>query len=293
MQQEARNLKRFSEKDHDHLVKLLVTFSRGGSFNMVFPWAKCNLRQFWETQFPDPGNPSRDSNLARWMSAQFFGVANALKKVHFATIESGHPHDVPEDDVEKVHGRHGDVKPENILWFQSEDNKDARCMGSMVISDFGLAEFHRSLSKKVAAQAVGVSGTYRAPEYDVPGQVSPSYDVWSLGCVLLEFVTWYILGWTAGVEAFQARRFEEGESYPNPEVGIRLVEDKFFNVFHRQSEVIASRKTSVTDVRSKFITFAPVTDRMSGQQMEILERDENVRTSYWISFRSSTRICWT
>lgn len=69
-------------------------------------------------------------------------------------------------------------------------------------------------------ETVAVSRTYRAPEYDIASKVSPSYDIWSLGCVLLEFVTWYLLG-GKGVEEFSKRRAAEDSQ--------EIHEDRFFN----------------------------------------------------------------
>lgn len=57
---------------------------------------------------------------------------------------------------------------------------------------------------------MGNTPTYRAPELDIMKDSTPKYDIWSLGCVLLEFVVWYLCGWDE-VEAFvDARLREEG-----------------------------------------------------------------------------------
>lgn len=130
------------------------------------------------------------------------------------------PGDNVNESAYRVHGRHGDLKPENILWFKNyKDNDHNSFMGVLKISDFGLTRFHKTASMS-RTDPFGMSPTYRAPEYDVRKKVSQSYDVWSLGCVILEFITWYILGWDE-VQMFEQHRIDDDNS--------TVKEDVFFN----------------------------------------------------------------
>jgi serine/threonine protein kinase len=55
--------------------------------------------------------------------------------------------------------------------------------------------------------------TYRAPEFDLPGGlVTPAADIWSLGCVFLEYITWYLLGTEAVEVKFCQARLEKGST---------------------------------------------------------------------------------
>jgi len=153
----------------------------------------------------------------------------------------------PGTSTHQVHGRHGDLKPENILWFKEYQDKDpSKSMGVLKISDFGLTRFHRTVSKShVNAEGVAVTGTYRAPEYDINKVVSQSYDIWSLGCVILEFVTWYLLGWEE-VDEFSRNRVKEHIT--------DYKEDVFFNFVNMKdkygiTQIGARAKKSVADVR--------------------------------------------
>ncbi|KAI0127542.1 kinase-like domain-containing protein [Xylariales sp. AK1849] len=216
-QREVDNLKRFSGRDHLHLIKLLVTFEYCEQHYLLFPWADGNLLSFWKDGHPDLENPKRDRDLALWFTKQCLGIAEGLKMIHTANspaIALG-SHLAP---PESLHGRHGDVKPENILWFKDYLRTD---MGLLKISDFGGSRFNRTRSRShVDVKNIPISLTYRAPEYDVMREVAQSYDIWSLGCVFLQFVTWYVQGWQ-GVDEFSKRRVGDDNS--------DIPEDVFFN----------------------------------------------------------------
>jgi serine/threonine protein kinase len=142
----------------------------------------------------------------------------------------------------KRHGVHGDLKPENILWFRDFGGpEEGYSLGTLKISDFGLTGFHETLSKsRINVEGMGGSPTYRAPEYDVYHAVSQSYDIWSLACVLLEFVTWYFKGWE-GVDQFsKARRLEDKSLF--------IPSDTFFNSIYSGQSMSAMAKKSVVKV---------------------------------------------
>lgn len=90
----------------------------------------------------------------------------------------------------RTNGRHGDIKPENILWFQTHDFNDGQGTdrGKLIISDFGLTEFHRDETGLVSPLNKAMSPTYSAPEFEVSETISQSFDIWSLGCVLCKYI---------------------------------------------------------------------------------------------------------
>ncbi|CAN9309051.1 unnamed protein product [Alternaria alternata] len=150
--------------------------------------------------------------------------------------------DVLPEDKKRTHGRHGDIKPENILWFKdttrrfSPDN-----LGKLTISDLGSTEFHGTLSREVQASAAGgFTPTYKSPEFDDKKRVQPGSDIWSFGCVLFQFVVWYVLGWQ-GVDEFSKRRMKD--SMLSPQL------DNFFHL--NESTGSAEVKQSV---RKEFAT---------------------------------------
>lgn len=108
---------------------------------------------------------------------------------------------------EKDYGRHGDIKPHNILWFRNEQNDWGH--GVLKITDFGLATFHREhTTNQDGIHNLKGTNTYVPPEITSGDTVSRSFDNWSLGCVYLEFIVWATLG-GQGVQDFAGKRQAE------------------------------------------------------------------------------------
>ncbi|KAI1313735.1 hypothetical protein F5Y03DRAFT_390036 [Xylaria venustula] len=91
----------------------------------------------------------------------------------------------------RKYGRHGDIKPENILWYKDRTGD----LGVLQFTDFGVSDLKSDMSKSKVQSNLAGTLAYRAPEFDVPEwAIRPSADMWSLGCVYLEFITWLLGG---------------------------------------------------------------------------------------------------
>lgn len=195
--QELGSMLTFQEEDDQHLIKLLVSFEirtdRERTFYFLYPWADGNLWRFWESN--DETETRR--SLADWMALECYRLAQGLMHVHnerengIRTMPS-----IPENEHE-LYGRHGDIKAENILWYRRQHNK-------LVISDFGLGRFHTKISRSNQdPKTLARTETYRAPEFDTPdGKISRKSDIFSLGCMFLEFMTWFLEGFASVDEEF-------------------------------------------------------------------------------------------
>lgn len=269
---EVQNLKRFSTRDYLHLIKLLGTYEWRHQYYLVFPWADGNLLDFWE-RHPEPLARKHDVRTALWFSEQCLGLVEGMKMIHtWDTPEVAGQHHVFSFDTRQTHGLHGDLKPENILWFkQYAENveKNSSSMGHFKISDFGLSHFHGTKSiADIDAKDTGFSPTYRAPERDVKGKVTQSYDVWSLACVLLEFASWYLGGYEE-VKTFGQKRVKEDMQYDGG-----FSQDRFFNFMRAsqgmtddiqgRAQICAVEKVSVVQVSISWISFFFIlaTDRL-------------------------------
>ncbi|EON60848.1 CMGC/CDK protein kinase [Coniosporium apollinis CBS 100218] len=215
-------------RNHPHLIKLLATFQHKQKYHLMFPYANANLRKYWE----DRPHPNFDEATVLWSLKQMTGIANALWVIHNFTLPL--PVDgqvrVLDDGIlsvekeEKKFGRHGDIKPENILWFkQSSEVEDEN--GVLQIADFGLGRFHgRDSRSKINPATVWSSPTYEPPECKLRRSVSRSYDIWSLGCLYLEFITWLLMG-SAEIEGFSDYRARCARTGIN--------DDNFYTIYTR------------------------------------------------------------
>ncbi|KAG6354471.1 hypothetical protein INS49_004488 [Diaporthe citri] len=218
--QEKEMLVTFSGNANPHLISLLATYEQYNEYYLIFPWAEGDLQSFWRDLDPKP-SMTHDSVL--WVAEQCFGVAKGLLAIHrHQTVNltrhksafAGHQAiPCPENQVWPLFGVHGDIKPQNVLWFQDDLRDDKR--GILKISDFGLAEFKTSTTKIYRPSSqVALSASYRPPECESKnGRIGQSQDIWALGCLYLEMVAWLLGGWQL-VQEFQQRRASgEGFSY--------------------------------------------------------------------------------
>lgn len=178
---------------------------------MIFPYANANLRDYWSTHT----SPSFDRETVLWVLKQMTGIANGTVLIHDFKVT--HPLRAGENNLrtpgtvrlsvkpkEQYFGRHGDIKPENILWFAKDSIHD-HAMGVLQIADFGLGRFHGRESRSGVSKDVAASPTYEPPECKLDRSVSRKYDIWSLGCFYLEFITWILRG-TEQIEEFANSR---------------------------------------------------------------------------------------
>ncbi len=197
-EKETMNLKRFG--GHRNIVTLLATITikkdlRTEEYHLLFPWAEGDLLSYWQ-RTRRPGNEDHDTII--WISNQILGVVRAIDYIH-------NP-DPPKFNHlnQRVFGRHGDIKPENILWFKSDEAE------ILVMSDLGLSVVNSKNSRSnIPGKNIPATPNYRPPECDmdgIHGHISRSFDIWTLGCLLLEFVVWTLDGWQ-GRETFRSNRF--------------------------------------------------------------------------------------
>jgi serine/threonine protein kinase len=209
-QKESDMLCALATGNHKHLIKLLATYKFRGRYHLLFPYADNNLRGYWD----HIGVPYWNRETCLWFLNQASGIASALNAIH--NFEARVPLGSEQDRrgkyltvaiAEAKFGRHGDIKPENILWFN--EMQDAEHGGILQIADFGLGRFHRLESRsKVDPRSVAGSLSYSPPEVALGKAVSRAYDMWSLGCVFLEFVTWLLEG-SSSIYKFSDQRLSK------------------------------------------------------------------------------------
>jgi serine/threonine protein kinase len=109
--------------------------------------------------------------------------------------------------------RHGDLKPENILLFENrKEIPERRKMHWILqITDVGLAKSHQQATElRDATRAFAGTIMYEPPEATEKGTArSRRYDVWSMGCIYLEFLIWLLYG-AEGLDRFSQDIREQG-----------------------------------------------------------------------------------
>ncbi|KAF4982593.1 hypothetical protein FZEAL_1825 [Fusarium zealandicum] len=279
---EVDMLKKFGgEGTHPHVVSILATYEQFGKYHLIFHRADGDLFRYWKEIEP---NPSFDYDTVIWLAKQFAGLAEGLLRFHkhyttpkrSATEPAQHFNEENECQAHEqgsqlrkrtrfslerpsrhsfdhsrssqrrskaLYGRHGDLKPENMLWFP--DLNDEK--GIIKISDLGQAELH-STQSKTRRESKGVHTlTYRPPESDVePRIIRQSGDIWSLGCIFLEFITW-MLGGIDLLESFRKDRLSK-----DPYLPMEWESDTFYErePAHGLNHVGAQLKQAVTENRA-------------------------------------------
>jgi serine/threonine protein kinase len=182
-EQEIQALDRLNELKQDHIVRFLAAFSRyrqgGRDFYLIMEWADGgNLRDLWQ-KYP---RPVLNTSLVKASFRELHGLATALLAAHYAENSS-------------ISYRHGDLRPENILRFHGID-----IIGTLKISDWGEA---RNISThSITSHRDTGRLEYGAPEWANHDPSSRLSDIWSMGCIILEFMIWLLYG-AEGLERFE------------------------------------------------------------------------------------------
>ena len=208
---ERSTIKQFIQcaKSHSHIATTKASLEWCNSYSLFFDLAKCNLSDYLENSV-DTMNILEDKQR---ILSQTIGLAGAL----------GYLHDdlYLEDTNEQLQCYHLDLKPQNILIFESNGKEVWK------ISDFGISQIKRfpagkpksephtaSLDtifrpkKSVENPSSGVDnprygGTYSAPEaQERASNVTRKSDVWSLACIITLVLT-FIYKQSSGIKEFQ------------------------------------------------------------------------------------------
>ncbi|RGP77017.1 kinase domain-containing [Fusarium longipes] len=251
--QERDALIRFSHphRGHKSLIQLLYSYELRSKKYLIFPCAEGDLEYHWASHRADP----KSQNDLIWLLQECHGIASGLSKVHDHT---SWPVSKQESGSQNK-GRHGDIKPKNILFFRDEETSPGR----LVVADFTLMRFHSSNADYTRIRNVGYSRTYRPPEMDGGGgiKVSQKYDIWTLGCVFLEFITWHLLG----PDSIRPTKEGCGRGFRAPDGNLRedfgtsrqrddntgCRDDKFFNSFYDIAPVVKPSVLQVSTLASK------------------------------------------
>ncbi|KAF2127943.1 hypothetical protein P153DRAFT_367866 [Dothidotthia symphoricarpi CBS 119687] len=158
LQKEVNVLKKLR---HPHIIRLLGSYSMGDRMSILLsPVAETNLA-LWLAQ-PTVLKPAKLSGMVAKMGGCLVSSVRYLHEQRPAI-------------------RHGDIKPQNILVMQGDQG-----FPRVVLSDFGTS----SSDELNIGQSKPLTRQYIAPEALNGTPRKEAADIWSLGCVFLEMMTW-------------------------------------------------------------------------------------------------------
>ncbi|RWA12596.1 hypothetical protein EKO27_g2528 [Xylaria grammica] len=188
---EKDNLEVTKVLNHPHLIRHIATVKQGNVFYVILYWADGgNLTDFW-MKYPKVSRTQRPKPL--WCFQQMLGLVEALFALHGEGC------------------RHGDLKPENILHFQNSDDPEIRHSqyGTLVMADVGISRVHHTVTelRHDPTKTYATTRSYEGPEAETETNKPRSrrYDMWSAGCIFMEFAIWLLYGCKA-IDAFRERR---------------------------------------------------------------------------------------
>ncbi|KAI5460418.1 hypothetical protein BGZ63DRAFT_404887 [Mariannaea sp. PMI_226] len=169
--------------NHKHLERTVAIYRREGLICVISPWASGrNLRQLWERGIDYRTQLAPSFDFIFWALEQMTGLADALRTIHEQNI------------------RHGNLKPENILWFEQQGTPAV-----LQIAHIGCAIPPGQQSIQHTSSAWVGSRRYQPPDtvytIDPTDPRSTRDDIWSIGCIYLELLIWLLDG-KSGLDQF-------------------------------------------------------------------------------------------
>jgi len=162
----------------------LKTYKHGDKFNIIFPRAKADLKHYLRDKNPDCEDLRAGplEQCAIWRQA--LGITRALGSI--SKIDATSAYESDPHTKTPLNGFHFDLKPANIL--VNSDN-------TFLITDFGIARFTNANESNSRVMSLPGTDAYAPPEnLNVTEKLSRKYDVWSLGCILLEITAFTVGG---------------------------------------------------------------------------------------------------
>ena len=218
-----REVETLQQRRHPSIISLLgsyylETFESDDYFktlHLLFPWAELDLAS-WMTRKHVPRNLENVSMHERhlYLYRSIYGLVSGLSYLH--------------KEFQGMTTAHHDLKPKNILVVD----------GQFKIADFGRSHLRLTTDGSATGDATEV-GTfeYRPPEYwrkdGTRAEISHgrAFDVWALGCIIIELATIIVYGWETGeLSKFRSRRMHnQNMDHGIPELAPNETDDSFCN----------------------------------------------------------------
>lgn len=186
-----------SQTSNSAILRSYGSLVRGKDFSLFMPLADLDLKDYMDTKLPPQTTSDKGALIACAVS-----IAYALDFLHNGMRLPG---------LEPICCYHLDLKPRNILVF-GKNNTDWR------ISDFGISRIRKGPEATAqeldgpfqltdrGTQNQNGDSAYSAPESnDDRSHMTEASDVWSLGCIISELLTFMEMG-KQGIEEYASKR---------------------------------------------------------------------------------------
>jgi serine/threonine protein kinase len=233
------------ENHHPKIIKMYFAFEmlEDGidTINLIFPKYPGSLEDILNERLPfNPPEFSPDSSVFRfsainhWLWEEIVELLVGVQFLHDKLLWHNKDQSIGTGEAQAIIIGHFDLKPANILVNQQNH---------LIITDFGLARIKAIESR--STQTTGLEGRAGTLGYSAPESagtewinLSRSYDIWSMACIILEAVVFILPGnsWDpakkekyrvnqsrpsatadkggkSAVESFARNRIDEGNSY--------------------------------------------------------------------------------
>jgi hypothetical protein len=165
------------------MVTALSIFTQGSRWGFIFPSPYCDLDYYLDTS-----SPPRGTGASCWISEQLSGLIGAVDTLH-------NPKHLGLDPKHQF-VRHGNINRNTILCYRRLGDQNYTVL---TITNPGALDLNSENCN------VMLSG-YHPPECDIKGgTISRAYDIWTLGCLFLDLITWF-LGGNEYLREFETRR---------------------------------------------------------------------------------------
>ncbi|KAF1992840.1 kinase-like protein [Amniculicola lignicola CBS 123094] len=192
---ELENLAILAHLKHPNILELLASYTHNDRYSLIFPLAEGGTLK-------DVFNKNRLETEFSSDDACFIALSRLSSAIQ-------HVHDFSEQRIDLfLLGCHHDLQPKNILISGS----------ALILGDFGLSKF-KTLAEGSESMFRQGAGDYLAPECEDLNDIDfrklmirRSSDIWSFGCIIVEFATYMMLD-PAGVQDFKDKRSFEKQGW--------------------------------------------------------------------------------
>jgi serine/threonine protein kinase len=170
--------------------------THGTDYLIFLPLALYNLDTFLNQPYVHPNRPANLFQDAADILDYAAGLACGLRYLH----------DVLDNEMgQEISVLHGDFKPQNILVYRDKPF-------IWKISDYGYSKTKPREQGQDDTTAAVREGTFVSPEAHSGRNITVASDLWGMGCVLIEVIT-YTVGGPDLVQAFRELRNQEGQGH--------------------------------------------------------------------------------